>query len=163
MPLGALGSNADRVDRCVFCEIVAGRAAADLVWEDERTLAFVDLRQANPGHVLVIPRRHVPDARELDDDTGAALMTTLVLVLRAVDDAFPSEGFSVWHSIGPAAFQEVPHLHLHVLPRRANDGLLRVYPSDPEDADARFRAEVARRLRERLGATRSRSATESYP
>jgi histidine triad (HIT) family protein len=160
MPIAERGSDSDATEACAFCEIVAGRMPADVVWEDERTLAFVDLRQAHPGHVLVIPRGHLPDARELDDDTGAALMATLVRVLRAVDGAFPSAGLSVWHSIGAAAFQEVPHLHLHVLPRRENDGLLRVYPTDPEDADPVLRAEVARRLRERLR-PRSHAVSES--
>lgn len=135
---------------CAFCEIVAGRLPAEIVWEDERTLACVDLRQPNPGHVLVVPRKHIPDARALDDETGAALMATVVKLLRAVDAAFPNEGMSLWHSIGPAAFQEVPHLHLHVLPRRLNDGLLRVYPGAPEGADPQARAAVARRIRERL-------------
>jgi histidine triad (HIT) family protein len=135
---------------CIFCEIVAGRAPAEVVWEDHGTLAFVDLRQPNPGHVLVVPREHLSDARALDGPTGAALMATLVRVLRAVDAAFPGEGLSVWHSIGPAAFQEVHHLHLHILPRRQNDGLLRVYPSHPQDADGKTRAVIARRIRERL-------------
>lgn len=121
-----------------------------MIWEDERTIAFVDSRQANPGHALVVPRAHVRDARELDAETGAALMDTLVRVLRAVDRAFPNKGLSVWHSIGPAAFQEVPHLHLHVIPRRENDGLLRVYPADPEDADEETRTHVARRIRDCL-------------
>lgn len=135
---------------CAFCEIIAGRAPADIVWEDERTLAFVDLRQPNPGHALVVPRNHIADARTLDAETGAALMGTLVRVLRAADRAFPNQGLSVWHSIGPAAFQEVPHLHLHVLPRRLNDGLLRVYPTHPEDAERQSRADAARRIREYL-------------
>ena len=121
-----------------------------MIWEDERTIAFVDSRQANPGHALVVPRAHVRDARELDAETGAALMDTLVRVLRAVDRAFPNKGLSVWHSIGPAAFQEVPHLHLHVIPRRENDGLLRVYPADPEDSDEETRTHVARRIRDCL-------------
>jgi histidine triad (HIT) family protein len=135
---------------CIFCEIVAGRTPVDFVWQDEATVAFVDLRQAHPGHALVVPRRHIPDLRELDAGTGAALMQTLVRVLRAVDVAFPNQGLSVWHSIGPAAFQEVPHLHLHVHPRRTNDGLLRVYPSHPEEPAPAARAEIARRIRDHL-------------
>ena len=120
---------------CVFCEIVAGRLEAAVVWEDAATIAFMDLRQANAGHTLVIPRRHIPDVRDLDTETGAALMSSLVLVTRAVDAAFPSEGVNLWHSIGPAAFQEVPHLHFHILPRRRNDGLLRVYPTLPNNTE----------------------------
>ena len=134
-------------DVCIFCEIVSGRAAAATVWEDDATLAFVDLRQANPGHTLVVPRRHVRDIRELDAETGARLMSTLVRVTQAVDSAFPNQGLSVWHSIGPAAFQEVPHLHLHVLPRRTVDGLLRVYPELPDDLTPGALETIAKRIR----------------
>jgi histidine triad (HIT) family protein len=138
---------------CVFCEILEGRAAADVVYEDDLTAAFIDPRQHNPGHVLVIPKVHVNDVRALDQRTGAALMNTLVKIARAVDSAFPNEGMSVWHSIGPAAFQEVPHMHVHVHvhPRRLGDDLLRVYPGVPTEADAASRATYAERVRRALG------------
>jgi histidine triad (HIT) family protein len=115
------------------------------------TLAFMDLRQFHPGHVLVVPRAHVADVREADDATGAALIASVGRIARAVAGTFPNEGLSVWHSIGPAAFQEVPHLHFHVHPRRTTDGLLRVYPSAPAHPEratldawgARLRAALA--------------------
>jgi histidine triad (HIT) family protein len=135
---------------CVFCEIMAGRAPADVVYEDDLTVAFIDPRQHNPGHVLVVPRAHINDVRHLDALTGAGLMNTLIKIARAVDRAFPNEGMSVWHSVGPAAFQEVPHMHLHVHPRRLGDGLLRVYPDAPVDADPITRASYAQRLRHEL-------------
>jgi histidine triad (HIT) family protein len=135
---------------CIFCEIVEKRAAADIVHEDELTVAVVDLRQQNPGHVLVIPKAHINDVRGLDERTGSALMNTLVRIAKAVDRAFPSEGMTVWHSIGPAAFQEVPHMHLHVHPRRPGDGLLRVYPNVPANADPASRATYADRIRRTL-------------
>lgn len=138
-------------DDCVFCAIVAGRLPAEIVWEDALTLAFVDLRQAVPGHVLVVPRAHLADVRDLDERTGAALMASVVRLTRAVAAGFPHEGISLWHSIGPAAFQEVPHLHIHVHARRTDDGLLRVYPTEPENAPACERAAMAARLRKALG------------
>ena len=135
---------------CVFCEIIAGRAPGDIVYQDDLTVAFVDPRQYNPGHVLVVPRTHINDIRQLDPRTGARLMDTLIKIARAVTQAFPNEGMSVWHSIGPAAFQEVPHMHLHVHPRRLGDGLLRVYPGAPRDADPAIRAGYAERVRSAL-------------
>lgn len=135
---------------CVFCAIARGESPAEIVAEDDHVLAFADLRQWHPGHVLVVPRQHLADVRELDEATGAALMAMVARVTRAVAAAFPSEGYSLWHSIGPAAFQEVPHLHIHVHPRRMGDGVLRVYPEEPADADAGLRAEVARRVRAQL-------------
>jgi histidine triad (HIT) family protein len=113
---------------CVFCQIVSGSEPASIVWEDDLTIATVDLRQFHPGHVLVMPRRHLRDVRELDHETGAAVMATVVRVTRAVASGFPNQGMSLWHSIGEAAFQEVPHLHIHVHPRIPGDGLLQVYP-----------------------------------
>jgi histidine triad (HIT) family protein len=101
---------------------------AEIVLEDDLVLAVVDLRQFHPGHILVLPRRHLHDVRELDHATGAALIWTVVRISRAVGAAFPNQGLSLWHSIGEAAFQEVPHLHIHVHPRILGDGLLRVYP-----------------------------------
>jgi len=135
---------------CVFCEIMAGRAPANIVYEDELTAAFIDPRQHNPGHVLVVPRTHINDIRQLDPRTGAQLMETLIKIARAVTQAFPNEGMSLWHSIGPAAFQEVPHMHMHVHPRRLGDGLLRVYPGAPVDADPVVRTSYAERLRNAL-------------
>lgn len=69
-------------------------------------MAFVDLRQFNVGHTLVIPREHIQDVRGLDEVTGAALMATTARIARAVSTAFPNDGLSLWQSIGPAAFQE---------------------------------------------------------
>lgn len=135
---------------CIFCDIVAGTAQASIFFEDAHTLAFVDLRQANPGHVLVIPKAHLNDVRDLDDKTGAALMKTVSRITRAVGKAFPNNGISLWHSIGEAAFQEVPHLHIHVHPRLDNDTVLRVYEQLPENVDAATRDEYAERMRRAL-------------
>jgi histidine triad (HIT) family protein len=135
---------------CVFCQIIAGKAVASMVYQDELTAAFVDLRQANPGHVLVVPKQHLNDIRELDTVTGSALMSTLVKITKAVDVAFPNDGFSVWHSIGPSAFQEVPHLHLHIHPRLPNDDLLRIYPSKPVDVEQDIRDVYAQRIIEKI-------------
>lgn len=122
-------------EECVFCAIAQGGAAASIVCENALALAVIDLRQFHPGHTLVIPRQHFHDVRELDDTTGAALMAMVSRVTRAVGRAFPNQGMSVWHSIGEAAFQEVPHLHIHVHPRLIGDNVLRVYPQLPVSAE----------------------------
>lgn len=116
---------------CVFCRIVAGTTPASVIAEDELTIAFLDLRQFHPGHVLVVPRRHVADIRSVDAVTASAVMLATARVARAVDGLFPNDGLSVWHSAGEGANQEVPHLHFHVHPRRFGDDVLRVYPSMP--------------------------------
>ena len=113
-------------------------------------MAFIDIRQFHPGHTLVIPKQHFRDVRELDVATGAALMETVSRITKAVGEVFPQEGISLWHSIGPAAFQEVPHLHIHVHPRKTDDGFLRVYPGKPPTADQAIRDAYAKKLREIL-------------
>ena len=133
---------------CVFCEIVDGTRAASVVYANELTVSFIDARQFHPGHTLVVPRKHVADVRDLDETTGAAVMATVVRVARAVDAAFSSDGMSLWHSMGPAAFQEVPHLHIH--PRQTGDGVLRVYPSRPPISDRATRDAYAAKIRAAL-------------
>jgi histidine triad (HIT) family protein len=132
---------------CAFCGIVRGTLPASIVWEDDLTMAFIDLRQFHAGHTLVIPRRHLRDVRELDDATGAALMASVTRVTRAVAAAFPNQGLSLWHSIGEAADQEVPHLHVHVHPRLIHDRMLRIYPSTAALPDELTRERYAQILR----------------
>jgi histidine triad (HIT) family protein len=92
----------------------------------------MDLRQSRAGHVLVVPKRHVADIFELDEETGAALIATVTRVARAVRDAIVPDGMNIWQSNGEAAGQEVLHLHFHVQPRWHGDNLLRYYSAKPE-------------------------------
>jgi histidine triad (HIT) family protein len=77
-------------------------------------------------------------------------MASVARVTSAVGRTFPNEGISLWHSIGPAAFQEVPHLHIHVHPRRTEDGFLRIYPGTLENSAPELRADIARKMRAAL-------------
>jgi len=108
---------------CVFCAIVAGDLPASRVYDDERVLAFLDLRPATPGHLLVIPKRHASDLAGLDPEDGAHMFRVaqrLAAALRA--SAIELEGINLFLADGEVAGQEVFHAHLHVLPRRAGDG-----------------------------------------
>lgn len=118
---------------CIFCRIIRGELDAAIIFEDESTVAFLDLRQSNEGHVLVVPRHHVEQIYDLDEDTACALAGTVCKVARAVRRVYAPEGLSIWQSNGPAAFQEVPHVHWHVFPRYTDDGLLAVYPKELAD------------------------------
>lgn len=120
---------------CPFCRIVAGGLPASIVWQDDIAVAFMDLRQAVPGHVLVVPREHVEDIHALDENTGAHLMRLVIRIANALKRALPMDGLNLWQSNGAAGGQEVPHVHLHVQPRRDGDGLLQVYPELPIDVD----------------------------
>ncbi len=149
-PTAAPRESGDGHSTCIFCRIASGAVAASIVFEDELTMAFLDLRQFHPGHVLVIPRRHVSDIRSVDEDTAAAVMRIVVRIARAVDHAFPSDGLSVWHSAGEGANQEVPHLHVHVHPRHVGDDVLAVYPAPPDHPPRETLDDWAERLRNAL-------------
>ena len=111
-----------------FCKLVRGERDSATIFEDDSTLAFLDLRQSNEGHALVIPKIHYEQIYDLDDDTALSLAKTVRNVARAVPHVYEPEGLSIWQSNGTAAFQEVPHVHWHVFPRYLSDDDLAVYP-----------------------------------
>jgi histidine triad (HIT) family protein len=113
---------------CVFCKIVAGQIPSTRVFEDEHTLAFMDLGQVNPGHVLVAVKKHAANLFELDDIQAAAIARANTRVARAIRDAFNPEGLSVYQANGKAAGQTVFHYHVHLLPRHAADGMELTWP-----------------------------------
>jgi len=116
------------VDGCVFCDILSGAQVASTVYEDDTCVAFLDIRPINPGHVLVIPRRHAAGLADLDDRSGAAIFAVgrqIALALRGgalVGNGVRCEGASLFLSDGAAAGQVVDHVHLHVMPRFFGDG-----------------------------------------
>jgi diadenosine tetraphosphate (Ap4A) HIT family hydrolase len=107
---------------CIFCEIVAGRADASVVYEDEHVMAFLDLFPANEGHTLVIPKEHATHLNDLDPELGMQVFGTAHRLAQAVrDSGIRCEGVNLILADGAAAGQEVFHVHLHVLPRYAGD------------------------------------------
>jgi histidine triad (HIT) family protein len=110
---------ADRDPACIFCDIVAAEAQAERVFEDELTLAFMDVSPASDGHVLVIPKRHEPDVFSLVEPETDAVWRSTIYVARAVRDALRPDGMNLHQSNGRVANQHVMHFHLHVIPRYA--------------------------------------------
>ncbi len=111
------------MDNCVFCGIVAGQEPASLVFRDDLVTAFMDIQPVNPGHVLVVPNRHLASLAELDGDTGAHLFGVAQRLAQAVRrSGVRCEGIDLFLADGEAAGQDVFHVHLHVIPRFAGDG-----------------------------------------
>lgn len=106
---------------CAFCKIARGEAPADLVLEDERTAAFLDHRPLFPGHCLLIPRAHHETLADLPPALLGPLFASARLLARAVERAFGADGSFV--ALNNRVSQSVPHLHVHVVPRRFKDGL----------------------------------------
>ncbi|MEM9489298.1 MAG: HIT family protein [Myxococcota bacterium] len=108
--------------QCIFCEIVAGRAPASVVHQDETFMAFMDIYPWRPGHVLVIPKVHAQYVHELAMDTRRELFALGSRIAEAVRaSAIPCDDVHFLINDGPAANQTVGHVHLHVLPRRRGD------------------------------------------
>lgn len=109
---------------CVFCEIVAGRAPAIRIYEDDEYLAILDIRPFTRGHTLVVPKEHMTDLT----DTPAKTLAEMVAIgqrigLAARASELGADGNNIAINDGRAAFQSVYHVHLHVVPRRNGDKL----------------------------------------
>ena len=131
---------------CVFCDIINGKVEASVVYKTNQVIAIMDVRQAHPGHVLVIPKEHVSDIYALSDETGTYIMQGITRISKAVQHVFDPEGMSIWQSNGKAANQEVPHVHFHIHPRWKGDELLQVYPSKPDYPERSQLDEYAQKL-----------------
>jgi histidine triad (HIT) family protein len=120
---------------CVFCRLIGGEIPAARVYEDELTLAFMDIGQVNPGHVLVAVKRHAATLLDITPDEAAAAMRTAQRVALAVKAAFDPPGITLLQANGREGDQTVFHFHLHVLPRHGDDGVALSWPrKDPPRA-----------------------------
>ena len=106
---------------CPFCAIIEGRSAAEIVFEDATTIAFLDIKPVFPGHVLVVPRAHHETLPDLPPATIEPLFANVQRVARVVESALGADGTFV--AMNNRVSQSVPHLHVHVVPRRKKDGL----------------------------------------
>jgi len=108
-------------DGCLFCRIVSGELPVTVVYEDENAVAFLDHRPLFPGHTLLVPRQHVETLGELPVKLVAPYFEAAQLLSLAVESAMDAEGTFV--AMNNRVSQSVPHLHVHVVPRRRKDGL----------------------------------------
>src|SRR5262250_334182 len=107
---------------CVFCKIRDGQIPSMKIYEDERTLCIMDINPLNRGHCLVITRAHAATIFEAAPADLQAAITTAKRVAQALQATLKPDGLNMLQANGPAAFQSVPHLHLHLIPRWTNDG-----------------------------------------
>lgn len=133
---------------CIFCRLIAGDIPSAKVFEDEQTVAFMDLGQVNPGHVLVATRRHAATLWDTTPEEAAAVMRTAHRVAAAARAVFEPAGLMLLQANGAVAGQTVAHFHLHVVPRHEGDGIAYTWPR--KDPAPSVLAEYARRLGEHL-------------
>lgn len=133
---------------CVFCKIVAKQIPATVVHEDADALAFMDIGQVNPGHVLVAAKAHAENIYALEDAQARSVFGAAARVARAIRAAFSPEGLSVYQANGKAAGQTVFHFHVHLVPRHDGDGMALTWPVKNPPRDKL--EEYARKIREKL-------------
>src|SRR3989442_951348 len=108
-------------ENCVFCGVITGNVAAPIVFEDASSVAFLDHRPVFPGHCLLVPRDHIETLADLPVNLVGPFFSTTQLLTRAVEQALEAQGTFV--AINNRVSQSVPHLHVHIVPRRRKDGL----------------------------------------
>ncbi len=121
---------------CLFCKIIAGEIPCFKLFENDETLAFMDINPANEGHALVIPKEHATDVYTVSDSAIVATVKTAKKMAAAIDKTLNPDGLNLLQRNGPAAAQSVFHFHMHVLPRREGDELKLNWGIKPGDMDA---------------------------
>lgn len=118
------------MENCIFCKIIAGEIPSYKIYEDEKFFAFLDISPVNPGHTLVIPKEHFPDFLAAPETVVSGLFAAAKKVAAAVQRGLAAGGFNLNVNNGEAAGQVVPHLHIHIMPRRQGDGY-KLWPGRP--------------------------------
>ncbi|MGL4874783.1 MAG: HIT family protein [Clostridium sp.] len=105
---------------CIFCKIVKGELPANIIYEDESIMCFLDIYPFNEGHVLIIPKNHYLDADEIPDEILASMMVLSKKVVKSIKDKYSPNGYSIMQNGG--IFNDIGHYHMHVFPRYKGDG-----------------------------------------
>lgn len=133
---------------CIFCAIGAHQAPAEVVYEDDETIAFLDISPVAEGHCLVVPKAHARNVFDISPQVAGATMQAAVRVAQAVRRAVKADGMNLWQSSEPVAGQTVFHFHIHIVPRWYGDGGIRF--GGRHRADLSALRSVAERIRAEL-------------
>lgn len=138
------------MSECIFCRIIEGEIPADTVYEDEDVIAFMDANPLVEGHTLVVPRQHVERIGSLSPEQAGRYFQAVPAIVRAVQRVLDAEGATLAWNDGAAAGQEVPHAHLHIVPRYDGDAhgpIHALFGGQDADADT---TKVAETIRDQL-------------
>ena len=109
------------MDDCIFCKIVSGEIPSMKIYEDDLTLAFMDIAKDVDGHILVIPKKHCKNVLDCDEDSLYAVARTVKKISKHLTDYCGYEGVNLLNASDESAGQSVPHFHIHIIPRKNND------------------------------------------
>lgn len=146
--------------QCVFCRIASGEVPAAQVYEDANFMAFLDIKPANPGHMLVIPKEHFTVLPQIPDELDAAYFKLIKLLAATVFDVTGAEGVTIRQRNGEVAGQVVPHVHVHIIPRFKNDGI--VHDWTPKELTEEQTKEIQKRIIEKAKSIALEEKTPVY-
>jgi len=137
------------MEDCIFCKIVKGEIPSYKIYEDEKIFAFMDIQPINPGHILIIPKKHAKLIAELEDEiVGEIFKVAKKINIALRKSGIKSEGINFFLADGKAAGQEVLHVHLHIVPRYKNDGFGFKFPPNYENKPSKDELEkIAKKIR----------------
>ena len=124
-------------DGCVFCDIVRGTSPASLVYQDDTVIAFMDIQPITQGHMLVAPREHAVLMTDVNETTAMRTFRVARKLARVARSTLGASGVNILVMDGEAAFQDVPHFHVHVIPRYPKDGFGLTFSQGYEHPPAR--------------------------
>lgn len=140
-------------DSCIFCRIAAREIPAEIVFEDQHSVAFLDIDPLFPGHTLLVPKRHSETLTDLPAVQVAPLFQNAQKLTRAIESAMEADGSFL--GVNNRVSQSVPHLHIHIVPRRKKDGLKGFFwPRKKYESDKHL-SETAEKIRHELSVTRT--------
>lgn len=136
------------MNECLFCKIISGEIPSTKVYEDEHTLAFLDIHPVNIGHTLVIPKKHSANLYETPDETLAQMMAVVKKLSIAIKSAVSADGINIEMNNDPVAGQIIFHTHFHIVPRFSGDGFKHWHGArDYQDGED---AEIAKKIKTHL-------------
>lgn len=133
---------------CLFCKIAAKEIPSEVVYEDEKIIAFLDIYPTSFGHTLVIPKQHYENVLDADSDVFGPILSVVQKIGRAQVDSLGVKGFNVIVNNGKDAGQVIPHLHIHIIPRREGDGFTH-WHGPKYESDAQMK-EYAEKIRQQI-------------
>jgi len=137
---------------CIFCRIIRGEIPSYKVYEDETALAFLDINPATPGHTLIIPKTHVAQVEDMTAEDAESLFKTLHKIVGSIQEAFNAPASTIGINNSRESGQEVPHVHIHVIPRKQPDrlGIIQNFNRIIKKTTPEEFSENAQRIREKI-------------
>jgi histidine triad (HIT) family protein len=139
-------------ERCVFCRIIRGETPCFKVYEDDRTLAFLDIQPSAPGHTLIIPKAHVARVEDLSEEDAEAIFKALHRLVGRIQEAMHVPSSTIGVNNGRESGQDVPHVHVHVIPRSKGDrgGIIQGITRSAKRLDKDDMKSIAESIRRRV-------------